>query len=202
MKKEQEFLRSSFLASSLSTSANKEPCGFPRKLLLLPQIPSGVKESLHLRSHGPVPRRKPKQQPIRRRQMPGRNLRYGVVFGRRPHLIQHPNRQCLRNPIQKPFHTFHAIHASLQPLRQPLHVSVHRIEHDEDLQFGSAGDRRQIRRRFPSRLVGRKRGRLGGVRRSFVGGRRGLFLAGNTAATFTHYGRIGNVECKLKREFW
>nr|ACU24488.1 unknown [Glycine max] len=67
---------SSFLASSLSSGANKEPSGFPCKLLLLPQVPRGVKESLHLRRHRPVPRRKPKQYPIGGRQLRRRNLWY------------------------------------------------------------------------------------------------------------------------------
>jgi len=160
-KRKKKILRSSFLASSLSPSADKEPCGFPGKLLPLPQIPSGVKESLHLRSHGAIPRRKPKQQPIRRLQILRRNLRYGVVFWRRPHLIQHLNRQCLRNPIQNPFHTFHAIDASLQPLRQPLHVSVHRIEDDEDLQFRIPGERRRTRSVFPWWRVGLTRAGVG-----------------------------------------
>lgn len=58
-------LRCGLLPTSLSPCADKETSRLASKLLLLPKLPSGVKEGLHLGGHGPVPCGEPEQDTIR-----------------------------------------------------------------------------------------------------------------------------------------
>ncbi|GER56671.1 DNA-directed RNA polymerase subunit beta' [Striga asiatica] len=111
----------------LTPRADKEPRRLARELLLLPQLPCGIKEGLHLRSHTSVPRREPEQEPIRTSQVPGRpDHGDRIVLGRRPHLVEDIVRKRLRHPVQYGLDTVHAVGSHLHPAGQALHVAVHR----------------------------------------------------------------------------
>lgn len=131
----ERLLRSSFLPSPLSPGAHEKPGRLSSELLLPPELPCGIKERLHLRGHAPEPRREPKQYPICLNQFRSGNLGNRRVLRRSLHLLQDLRWKCLRDAVQDTFDTFDAVHPNLHPPRQALDVSVHGVEHDEDLEL-------------------------------------------------------------------
>lgn len=152
-------LRSGLLAAALSPGADKESGRLSGELLLPPQVPGGIKERLHLRSHGPVPRRKPEKKPVSARQIRGGpDLRNRVVLGRGQHFGEGFVGQRFRHPVEHGLDAGHAVGSTLHPPGEALDVSVHRVEHYKESEIPW--------------LLGRDR------RKSFTGGSRGDQLFG------------------------
>ncbi|KAL0912238.1 hypothetical protein M5K25_018200 [Dendrobium thyrsiflorum] len=131
----EKFLRSGFLPSSLRPSAHKEPSRFPSQLLFLPQLTCTIKKSLHLSSHASKPRGKPKQNSISLSKLFRSNNWNILVLRGHLHHLKYFMRKSFRHAIKESLNTIDSIHPLLYPSRQALHVSIHGVEHDKDLQL-------------------------------------------------------------------
>nr|GMD17390.1 Os01g0784833 [Ipomoea batatas] len=94
-----------------------------------PQRMCGIKESLHLSSHHPKPRRATKEETIRLQKLFRRDHRNIIGFRMTLHLLQNPFWKAKLNLPKCCFDAIHRIRPLLYLSCHGLHMPVQRVKH-------------------------------------------------------------------------